>query len=271
MNLTAVLPSKQAPALEVRPLTIPSPGTGELVVRNRAVAGNPVDHLVQNLGLGVTVYPTVLGSDVADDVAAVGPGVTGSAEGDRVLGFAGVLYTSTGACQTYTVLQATARRHSLGLEYATAPALPLAALTAASALFVELGIHRPLDARPVVQSHDGLLVWGADRLAPPACSTMPTPPSLTNMIAAAKADGITLVRALITAVSPSSVGSTSAVLLFAGGPQPKTATLAPWPQGAPELVPHAQTLAVAAFTQHTDLAHWLFGTYLAQAIADRDN
>ncbi len=64
----------------------PEPGPGEVLVRLRAAALNHLDLWVRRgwPGLKLT-YPHILGADGAGDIAALGPGVTGWKEGDRVV------------------------------------------------------------------------------------------------------------------------------------------------------------------------------------------
>jgi len=67
-----------------------TPGRAEILVRNRAIAVNPFDGIVQSLGSLVTPwlrYPAVLGTDLAGEVLAVGSGVSRFAPGDRVRGW----------------------------------------------------------------------------------------------------------------------------------------------------------------------------------------
>lgn len=72
--------------LAVREANMPQPGPEEIVVRNSAVAINPVDwkmqdgYLLDQMGL-----PFILGTDVAGEVHEVGSAVTGFSKGDRVL------------------------------------------------------------------------------------------------------------------------------------------------------------------------------------------
>src|SRR4051794_16745559 len=64
---------------------------GELVIRNRAVAVNPLDDVKQSTGdlmYSWLPHPAILGEDVAGEVVDVGPGVTGFAVGDRVIAYA---------------------------------------------------------------------------------------------------------------------------------------------------------------------------------------
>jgi NADPH:quinone reductase-like Zn-dependent oxidoreductase len=69
-----LLKEKYGPfALETRP--IPKPGPGGLLVKVLAVGLNPIDWKIQTIGYVVENYPTVLGSDIAGDVEALGEGV----------------------------------------------------------------------------------------------------------------------------------------------------------------------------------------------------
>lgn len=83
--------------LEAAAIDVPAPGPGEVRVRVRAVALNHLDLWVRrglpNLKLA---YPHRLGSDIAGEVDAVGPGVTHVRPGERVLVAPGV---SCGVCE----------------------------------------------------------------------------------------------------------------------------------------------------------------------------
>ena len=86
VNSAAVLPAARAD-LVVRRAPYPSPGAHEIVVRNRAVAVNPLDAVKQSTGdlmFRWLPYPCVLGEDVAGDVVEVGGAVTRFRVGDRV-------------------------------------------------------------------------------------------------------------------------------------------------------------------------------------------
>ena len=149
-----------------------APGRGEILVRNRAVAINPFDGIVQSLGSLVTPwlrYPAVLGSDIAGEVLAVGPDVRRFAPGDRVLGLAlGVEKAANrpleGAFQECVILrEACAARMPSGLAFEQAAVLPLAFATAACGLFLSehLGLRRPSPESPREASGEAVLVWGA--------------------------------------------------------------------------------------------------------------
>lgn len=62
----------------------PKPGPGQLLIKVKAAGLNPIDWKVQNYGIFVQDYPTILGIDIAGDVSDVGKGVEGFANGDRV-------------------------------------------------------------------------------------------------------------------------------------------------------------------------------------------
>lgn len=72
-------------AVEDRP--DPVPGPGQVLVRVRAASLNYRDLLIAKGQYNPKLkFPRVLGSDAAGEVAAVGPGVTARAAGDRVVG-----------------------------------------------------------------------------------------------------------------------------------------------------------------------------------------
>ena len=64
----------------------PKPGPGQVLVKNVAVALNPIDCIIQHLGLWVDYYgyPAIAGCDGAGEIAAIGEGVQGWNIGDRV-------------------------------------------------------------------------------------------------------------------------------------------------------------------------------------------
>ncbi|KAM0271441.1 hypothetical protein ACHAQH_009061 [Verticillium albo-atrum] len=63
---------------------MPSPGPGEIVIRSRAVAINPLDWHMQDWGVFVKEWPSIFGCDVAGEAHEVGPDVTRFKPGDRV-------------------------------------------------------------------------------------------------------------------------------------------------------------------------------------------
>ena len=167
-NIAAWLPAKFE-RLEVGPAPYATPADDEIVVRNHAVAVNPVDWLKQHTGdmmLGWIKYPAVLGTDVAGEVVEVGAKVTRFRPGDRLLAHAlGLTKSNTrpaeGAFQLYTIVkQHMASPIPPSLSYAAAAALPLGISTAASGLFQEdyLGLRPP--ALRGERNGEVVLIWG---------------------------------------------------------------------------------------------------------------
>ncbi|WP_345817595.1 zinc-binding alcohol dehydrogenase family protein (plasmid) [Paraburkholderia sp. PREW-6R] len=145
-------------------------GAHEILVRNRAIAVNPFDGVVQTLGSMVTpwvAYPAILGSDVAGEVVAVGASVTCFKPGDRVLGLALGIdrlanRAAEGAFQQYVILRqdaATALPDRISFEQAAV--LPLAVATAACGLFLDdqLALQTPSIGQPVPTGKT-VLIWG---------------------------------------------------------------------------------------------------------------
>src|SRR5437588_5432716 len=65
----------------------PVPGEGDVVLRVRATSLNYHDVFTRRGMPGIRIsMPAILGLDVAGEIAAVGPGVSGWKVGDRVLG-----------------------------------------------------------------------------------------------------------------------------------------------------------------------------------------
>jgi NADPH:quinone reductase-like Zn-dependent oxidoreductase len=73
--------------LKVDEAPMPTAGPGELVVKNAAVAINPLDCHMQDAGVFVQQWPAIFGCDVAGEVHEVGTGAEGRfKKGDRVIG-----------------------------------------------------------------------------------------------------------------------------------------------------------------------------------------
>lgn len=167
-NTAAWLPSPRAD-LVVEPAAMHEPGAGEILIRSRAIAVNPLDDVKQwtgNLMYRWLGYPAVLGEDVAGEVAAVGPGVTRFAVGDRVAAYAvgmerGRRHEAEGAFQLYVVVREDlATPLPDGLPFERAVVLPLAVSTAATALFQDdqIALRSPTaQARPTGET---VVVWG---------------------------------------------------------------------------------------------------------------
>jgi NADPH:quinone reductase-like Zn-dependent oxidoreductase len=168
INTAAWMKAANSP-LDVGPAPYTPPAADQIVIRNHAVAINPLEWIIQvagSLAYRWLTYPTVLGSDVAGEVVEVGSAVTRFRVGDRVLGHAvGTDKDSNSAAeggfQLYTlVLERMAAPIPDSLAFEDAAVLPLAVSTAACGLFQtdQLGLAHPsAKAEPNGQT---LLVWG---------------------------------------------------------------------------------------------------------------
>ena len=119
-----------ASALQLRTLPDPTPAANEIAVRMAGASVNPVDWKQRSGALKAYMpltLPAVLGRDVSGTVAALGPGVTAFAVGDRVLGR---VPRGTYAEIVVAPLDSWARVPAK-LDLADAGALPLVLLTGA--------------------------------------------------------------------------------------------------------------------------------------------
>lgn len=66
---------------------MPEAGPGQVTIRTRAAAINPVDGAVQASGIFVKEWPNIVGCDVAGDIIQVGDGVNNFVVGDRVTSY----------------------------------------------------------------------------------------------------------------------------------------------------------------------------------------
>ena len=114
----------------------PRPGAGQLLVRVRAASVNPIDFKIRDgmlRPLFSFAMPLILGSDLAGEVAEVGPGVLGFAVGDAVMARVDKLRIGTFA-ELCAIDAITAAPKPAALSFAEAASLPLAGLTAWQAL-----------------------------------------------------------------------------------------------------------------------------------------
>lgn len=156
---------------QVRSAPYTSPKANEIVVKNYAVAINPVDVGIQESGNMIfpwLSYPTILGVDLAGEVVEVGSDASSRFKlGDRVIGAAlGALpeinSPAQGAFQNYTVVNANvAAKIPSNLDYAKACVLPLSVATAASALFLKEYLGLQLPTIPTQQpTGKAVVIWG---------------------------------------------------------------------------------------------------------------
>jgi len=117
--------------LEYAPASLPSPGPGELVVRNRATAVNFIDTVIRRGQMppgAMPDLPHVLGVEGSGVVESVGTNVSEFVSGDRVV-WMGPL--GAGGYGTYSLLRpGWVARLPDGVSTDSAAALPVAAVTA---------------------------------------------------------------------------------------------------------------------------------------------
>jgi NADPH:quinone reductase-like Zn-dependent oxidoreductase len=169
-NQAAWINEKNAKPLEVKEAPYTKPAANELVIKNAAVAINPMDWMLQETGhLAFTwiKYPFVLGADMAGEVVEVGSEVTRFRAGDRVLAMGcgsdqDRNNAAEGAFQKYAVvLEIFASPIPSTLAFPDAAVLPLGVSTAAAGLFQEdfLNLQLPT-VPPQAPTGKALLIWG---------------------------------------------------------------------------------------------------------------
>ena len=297
-NTAAILKeAKGQITVEQRP--IPTPKAGELLVKNSAVAINPVDWKIQGGGFFVTQYPNVLGSDVAGTVEAVGSDVKHFKKGDRVTGFAGVITTNNiddGAFQQYCILREhCAAKLPQGMSFEDGSTLPMSVATAGFGMWNSLGLPKPDQSK----QNGGFLVWGASSSVGASAVQMAVQLGYTvfgvcsshnhedvrklgcadvfdyktkdvarNIVSRAES-GRTPITVAYDAISEHGSPPQCAEILeaFGGG---KLCLTLPWPQDAkkPDNVEIVNTQAFAVVESSKDLGAWLFNDWLEGVLKD---
>lgn len=164
----AFLDGKGKP-LRVGPIDTKKPGAGEVLVKAAAVAINPVDWKIQGQGGFIKEWPIVLGEDVAGEIVEVGEGVTGLAQGQRVIVHSTFLLSQKseqGGFQELVIAsQASVAILPDAISYEDGVVLPLAVSTAAAGLFQPqaegLGLDKPSTSSGTEKNGKTLLLWGA--------------------------------------------------------------------------------------------------------------
>ena len=164
-NTAAWLTAAKTRPFEVKSAPLWEPAENEILVRNHAVAINPVDGGLQSFAFFPLNYPTILGQDVAGEVVAVGPNVTRFKKGARVLGHAVGLATKQNqhtGFQAHTILQANmACEIPDGISFESAVVIPLGFSTASCGLFQDSFLKLQLPTVPPQKSTGKtLLIWG---------------------------------------------------------------------------------------------------------------
>jgi zinc-binding alcohol dehydrogenase family protein len=133
------LPINDAQSLIDIELPDPVPGERDLLVEVHAVSVNPVDTKIRKNVAPAEGEAKVLGWDVTGVVRATGPGVSLFKPGDRVW-YAGSLIRPGANSELHVVDERIVGHMPKSLDFASAAALPLTALTAWELLFDRLEI-----------------------------------------------------------------------------------------------------------------------------------
>ncbi len=163
-NSAAWITEAKGKPLVVKEAPYSSPGPDEVLIKNSAVAVNPVDWKIQDYNFLIQKYPNILGTDVAGEVVEVGSNVSGLNKGQRVIGHAFGLSTSDpkhGAFQQYTLVPSlVVAPIPSSMSFEQASVLPLAISTASVGLFEKraLGLQNP--SMSPKSSGTTLLIWG---------------------------------------------------------------------------------------------------------------
>jgi NADPH2:quinone reductase len=132
--------------LRVAEVPIPEPGEGELLLRLAATGVNFID-TYRRSGLYPVPFPHVPGSEGAGTVAAIGPGVTDFAVGDRA-----ATAEASRTYAEYAIVRAERAAHvPEGVDLRVAAAVPLQGLTAQ---FLLTSVH-PVDEETTLLVHAG--------------------------------------------------------------------------------------------------------------------
>ncbi|KIW41331.1 uncharacterized protein PV06_06899 [Exophiala oligosperma] len=162
----ALLHSAGSP-LVVEDRATPKPGPKDLLISVSAIALNPVDCYQRAMGLFLTTYPAILGSDIAGTIEAVGSSVPGPFKvGGRVLAFASAFYRRGEAnANDYSSYQAkvlvqyeAACTIPDSLSFIDAATLPMGVGTAWSGWHI-IGLNTTTHFNPADKK--GVVVWGA--------------------------------------------------------------------------------------------------------------
>jgi NADPH:quinone reductase-like Zn-dependent oxidoreductase len=162
-NLAAILASPKSP-LSVQPVELYTPGPNELLVKNTAIAFNPVEYKIAKLGVIPVDYPSIIGSTFAGTIEAIGSKVTDYEVGTRVVVSKrfGVKGNQYGAYQRYVVVaDKMISKVPDGVDESV-PASLMMNLTCVVGLFTgRLGLERPrFDGVKSAGKNEKVLVFG---------------------------------------------------------------------------------------------------------------
>ena len=141
VGLYQYLPIANSDSLQDLDLPQPTANGHDLLVQVKAISVNPVDTKIRAPKDKTESVPKVLGWDAAGVVVAVGEKVTAFHPGDEVW-YAGDITRPGSNSEFQLVDERIVGRKPQKLDFATAAAMPLTAITAWESLFERLGIRR---------------------------------------------------------------------------------------------------------------------------------
>lgn len=166
-------------------IPLPDPGRGEVLVKVEGAGVGPWDGWIRaGQGALPEPLPLTLGSDLAGEVVAVGPGVSRPLVGEQIYGVTNSLFL--GAYAEYALASAAmVSRKPASLSYIEAAGVPVVAVTARQALFD----HARLTMGQTVVIHGGAGSVGAYAVQLARQAGL-------HVVATASADDAALVREL---------------------------------------------------------------------------
>jgi NADPH:quinone reductase-like Zn-dependent oxidoreductase len=155
---------KAGTPFEIKTAPLSKPGSSEVLVKNHAIAMNPADFKMQDEGLFIKEFPTIIGCDLAGEVVEIGSDVTNVKVGQRVLGQPAQLLTGRlkdAPFQLYTIVKAQAATQLPDdMTFEAASSLPLSLGTAAHGLYGKEYLGLPLPSNEPKSTGKTVLIWG---------------------------------------------------------------------------------------------------------------
>ncbi|KAH7334755.1 GroES-like protein [Rhizoctonia solani] len=153
-----ILPRRQG-KLEIGIRSTPIPGKRQALVKIIATAINPADWKILISGLFLENFPSVLGTDGAGVIEAVGPEVDDFKIGDKVFFQGFYLHTDKTTFQQYCIVETDIiSKIPDNITEDQASTIPVGSLTALTCLFQKTGINVPSDGPTA--SGKGVLILG---------------------------------------------------------------------------------------------------------------
>jgi len=154
------LPEKQG-NFTIQSRAIPTPTADQLLIKITSIALNPLEWKIQSWGFFVETYPTLLGSDAAGVVEAVGSAVSAFKKGDRVFFQGNISVQDEATYQEYAVVPADiVVKTPENISDDSAASISSGAITAVIALFHAGGHSFPSDG-PTAKGQPVVILGGS--------------------------------------------------------------------------------------------------------------